>query len=75
MTFVNSDPMNGKRWNRSREPGNDWTPWDDIHPGELSTCAFKFAWIQTPLNPEGIISTLNLLITILRIMGENKAVL
>ncbi|KAI1170943.1 hypothetical protein F4777DRAFT_583382 [Nemania sp. FL0916] len=32
-TFIESDPMDGKRWNRSRESGNYWTPWDDIHPG------------------------------------------
>lgn len=35
MGFVKSDPMDGKRWNRSRESGPYWTPWDDIHPGEL----------------------------------------
>ncbi|KAI1763305.1 hypothetical protein GGR53DRAFT_497994 [Hypoxylon sp. FL1150] len=31
--FVKSDPMDGKRWNRSQEAGVTWTPWDDIHPG------------------------------------------
>jgi hypothetical protein len=34
--FVNSDPMDGKRWNQSRENGAAWTPWDDIHPGQLN---------------------------------------
>ncbi|RDW91743.1 hypothetical protein BP5796_02908 [Coleophoma crateriformis] len=37
--FVNSDPLDGKRWNQSREwaDSTDWTPWDDIHPG---------SWVQ-----------------------------
>lgn len=37
LGFINSDPFDGKRWNMSREwaGSTDWTPWDDIHPGEL----------------------------------------
>lgn len=34
--FVNSDPMDGKRWNQTKQFGVDWTPWDDIHPGTLN---------------------------------------
>lgn len=29
--------MDGKRWNLSRENSIDWTPWDDIHPGQLES--------------------------------------
>ncbi|KAI1261339.1 hypothetical protein F5Y18DRAFT_431170 [Xylariaceae sp. FL1019] len=44
--FVESDPMEGKRWNRSRETGNYWTAWDDIHPG---------SWVRvTPSSSLGI---------------------
>lgn len=39
--FVNSDPLDGKRWNQSREwtDSTEWTPWDDIHPGEFRKLA------------------------------------
>ncbi|KAI0154556.1 hypothetical protein GGR57DRAFT_466025 [Xylariaceae sp. FL1272] len=40
--FIESDPMEGKHWNRSRETGNYWTPWDDIHPG---------SWVRVKPSP------------------------
>ncbi|KAI1322459.1 hypothetical protein F5Y16DRAFT_415973 [Xylariaceae sp. FL0255] len=47
--FVESDPMDGKHWNHSREFGVSWTPWDDIHPG---------AWIKAkPSSQLGIPAT------------------